>query len=108
MSQQILSEGIYNVYNRHKQLATYFREELKNQNFKFLTSDDYFANTMSTPLYLNEEKSNDFRKLILQNGVLIAGGIQKGYGHKYFRVGHMGNVTKENIDYTLDAIKKAL
>ena len=108
MSQQILTEGIYNVYNRHKQLATYFREELENQNFKFLTSDDYFANTMSTPLYLNEEKSNDFRKLILQNGVLIAGGIQKGYGHKYFRVGHMGNVTKENIDYTLDTIKKAL
>jgi alanine-glyoxylate transaminase/serine-glyoxylate transaminase/serine-pyruvate transaminase len=105
---QILKEGMEKVYQRHQALASRFRSEMSEMGFEFITKRDYLADTLSTPKYLPEATGADFRKKVLEQGVLVAGGIQPGIADSYFRVGHMGIISEEEISFTLNAIRTAL
>ena len=41
-------------------------------------------------------------------GVTVAGGLHPALKTKYFRVGHMGAVTKNDVSATIAAIERAL
>ncbi|MHA2501284.1 MAG: pyridoxal-phosphate-dependent aminotransferase family protein [Candidatus Kariarchaeaceae archaeon] len=107
-TQRLVDEGMENVYSRHRKLSTMFRGRMEELGFGFITDTKYRANTLSTPTYLDNSKGGEFRKAMLEQGVLIAGGIQKGLADTYFRVGHMGNVTENEINYTLNAIESVI
>jgi alanine-glyoxylate transaminase/serine-glyoxylate transaminase/serine-pyruvate transaminase len=105
---QIINEGLETRYQRHKKLAQHLRRELLNMDFSFITSEDSLANTLTTPKYLDKEKAGEFRRQILENGIMVAGGIQSGFADTYFRIGHMGNVNQAEIDMILDVIRKII
>lgn len=101
---KIIHEGLENRFQRHRELSQYFRQELSSSGIGFLTDESSRANTMSTPLYPEGVDPSQYRSKLLENGVLVAGGLQAGIANRYFRVGHMGEINREQIDFTLEAI----
>ena len=47
-------------------------------------------------------------KAVGAEGVVIAGGLHPALKTKYFRVGHMGAVTRSDLVTTVSAIERAL
>ncbi len=104
----VLKEGLESRYTRHKQNAELFRTSLEELGFNFLTHDESYASTLSTPYYPEGVDGNNFRQRLLDLGLMVAGGLQGGYASKYFRVGHMGRITKEDIEFAVQCIKRVL
>ena len=60
----------------------------------------YFPDGLSAP---------DIIPRLLENGVVVAGGLHKDIKDKYFRVGHMGiTVTDTKTRHDLEKVKEAL
>lgn len=101
--QRILKEGLNTRFNRHLDLSKHFRTRMIELGFDFVTASDSFANTLSTPKFRVTDDRSLLSKL-KEKGIMVAGGIQAGLADKYFRVGHMGEITREQVDFVLDAI----
>ncbi|MCF8460093.1 MAG: alanine--glyoxylate aminotransferase family protein [Flavobacteriales bacterium] len=105
----ILAEGMDARFARHKRLANKFRDEMRSLGMIFIPkSETVQANTLTAPYYPEGVNGGEFLGKVGQNGVVIAGGLLPSHKTQYFRVGHMGIVSEEHIDRTVDAIKKAL
>ena len=105
----ILAEGMDARYERHRMLASKFRNALKDLGLKFIPiSDDKCANALTAPYYPDGADGGAFLKSVGENGVIVAGGLLPSLKTKYFRVGHMGIVNEVHIDKTVAAIKAAL
>ncbi|MHA2168928.1 MAG: pyridoxal-phosphate-dependent aminotransferase family protein [Candidatus Kariarchaeaceae archaeon] len=105
-TKRILEEGLNNRYVRHEYLAKKLRESLGDLGYSFITASDSYANTLSTPKYLDVDKGAEFRNKMLEQGILIAGGIQSGIAPSYFRIGHMGEISNDHINYLLNVLKQ--
>ncbi|GAI66040.1 unnamed protein product, partial [marine sediment metagenome] len=65
------------------------------------------ANTVSTILYPAGIEDLSFREKLYANGVLVSAG--KGVlAGKIFRLGHMGNISENEVVATLSIIEKTL
>lgn len=105
----ILAEGMDARFARHKQLAQKFREEMSDLGISFLpTSEDITANTLTAAYYPKDVSGDDFLGGVGAAGVIIAGGLLPSHKTQYFRVGHMGIVSNDHVDQTVEAIKKSL
>ena len=47
----ILEEGLERRFQRHSDLAKYFRTGMEKLGFSFLTANDSFSDTLTTPKY---------------------------------------------------------
>lgn len=93
-----------NVIERHKDLATYCRNELVNMGLELYAKDSH-SNTVTTVMVPEGIGFNDVSEGMLQNGIMIGGafGFLKD---KVFRIGHMGeNCFEEKIYMTLKVLK---
>jgi len=105
----ILEEGMDARFARHKRLAEKFREEMRSLGLSFIPkSVALMANALTAPYYPEGVSGGEFLGKVGQNGVIIAGGLLPSHKALYFRVGHMGIVSDEHIERTVEAIKKAL
>ena len=105
--QMILEEGLEERYNKHKRFSLACEKGLKELGFNLLVPEDIRANTVSTVLYPSNVKDEIFRQKLYKNGVLVSAGKGKLAG-KIFRLGHMGNITENEILYTFGTIEKTL
>ena len=105
--QMILTEGLQARYNRHAKFASAYRAAMKSIGLQLLCQDSESANTMTVTHYPNGVQDGQFRKTMAENGVVIAGGLGPLKG-KTFRVGHMGNINKNDLLATVSAIESAL
>lgn len=103
----IKEEGLEERYQRHVEDARYIQQELTNMGFEILANENCRAVTLSNVLYPEGIEDAEFRKVLAEEGVVVAGGLGKHAG-KLFRLGHMGNIDKHVIASTLAAIKRAL
>jgi len=104
----ILSEGLEQRFARHAKLASAFRAGLRAIGLRLLCEDSAASNTLTVAHYPNGVRDAEFRKLMAEEyGVVIAGGLGQ-LKDKAFRVGHMGNVNKNDILSTLSAIEGSL
>ena len=103
----ILEEGLENRFKRHTSNALYLRNKLEELGYSFLTANNSYADTLTTPKYLNKDNGDIFRQKVQDNGVLVAGGLYPGVANTYFRIGHMGICSQQDIEFTLDAIEHA-
>ena len=104
----ILTEGLNARFARHSQLASGFRAGLKALDLKLLCEENVSANTLSVAYYPENLDDARFRKTMAEKyGIVIAGGLGPLRG-KGFRVGHMGNVDRNDIFATLAAIEGSL
>ena len=103
----ILEEGLENRFKRHASNAVYLRNRLEEIGYSFLTAMDSFADTLTTPKYLNKDQGDIFRQKVQDKGVLVAGGLYPGIANTYFRIGHMGICSQKDIEFTLYAFEYA-
>ena len=103
----ILEEGLEERFRRHRRFAMAFHAGLEKIGFKLLPSKEIRANTVSTVLYPSGIEDLAFRGKLYENGILVSSG--KGVlAGKLFRLGHMGNITENEVVAAISIIEKTL
>jgi alanine-glyoxylate transaminase/serine-glyoxylate transaminase/serine-pyruvate transaminase len=59
-------------------------------------------------MYPEGVRATEFMKAVSKSDVILAGGLLPELKDKYFRVGHMGSVTKGDILTTIASVEQAL
>jgi len=104
----ILEEGLEARWNRHRVFSEAFRVGLEAIDIGSFPAEGHEAHTLSVPMIPEGISDPDMRGLMrIKYGVIIAGGLGK-LGGKTVRVGHMGNVTTNDIVATMSALEMAL
>lgn len=103
----ILSEGLKERYKRHYENANFIREKMKEIGFEVFGNKNYLAPTLSLFIYPEGVDDEKFRSDLHKNGITVASGIKDLKG-KVFRMGHMGEVKKEELLYAFEKIKEVL
>lgn len=102
---EILSEGMEARFSRHRRIGNGMRAALRAMGISQIPSDDRIAaNTLSAPLYPGSVEGPAFLKGVASNGVILAGGLHPENKQKYFRIGHMGVASVNDLVSTVTAI----
>jgi aspartate aminotransferase-like enzyme len=103
----ILSEGLEQRFRRHHVLAEAFRAAMDALNLKLVADRTCAADTLTAAYYPDNIGDAKFRSEMKKRGIVVAStlGPLKGKG---FRVGHMGNVSQNDIMSMISAIEAAL
>jgi len=83
------------------------RAGLAALGFGFFTDPKFLASTLSVVTYPAGVEDKAFRPALYENGVVVAGGLAQTAG-RVFRMGHMGNLTADDVLFALDAIERTL
>ncbi len=103
----IKEEGMKNRYQRHQRNARGLQKALEVLGFSLLAEKECRAVTLSNVIYPDGVKDADFRKILSEEGVMVAGGLGD-YAGKMFRLGHMGNIDTHDMVSVLAAIERTL
>jgi alanine-glyoxylate transaminase / serine-glyoxylate transaminase / serine-pyruvate transaminase len=103
----ILEEGLEARFRRHDLQARAVRAGLSALEFAFFTVPPFTASTLSVAVYPGGVDDKAFRAALDARGVVVAGGLAETAG-KVFRMGHMGNLTGEDVLFALEAVEGAL
>jgi alanine-glyoxylate transaminase/serine-glyoxylate transaminase/serine-pyruvate transaminase len=103
----ILSEGLQERYKRHYENAKFIREKMMEIGFDVFGNEKYLAPTLSLFVYPEGVDDEKFRSDLNKNGITVTSGIKDLKG-KVFRMGHMGEVKKEELLYAFEKIKEVL
>ncbi|MDD8019817.1 MAG: alanine--glyoxylate aminotransferase family protein [Acidobacteriota bacterium] len=103
----VLEEGLEKRFERHERYASAIRSGLRSLGFSIYTDETCLASTLSVIGYPEGIDDQSFRKKLDDHGVVVAGGLGPTAG-QVFRLGHMGNLTREDIIFAFDAIEKTL
>ena len=105
--QIIMDEGLENRFARHEKQGAAMRRALRSLGFKILAAEGYEAPTLSNVIYMDEVDDAQFRSLVQEEGIIVAGGLGP-YAGKTFRIGHMGNADIHDLVCALAAIERTL
>lgn len=101
----ILSEGIENVWARHKEVAEYVRRVGLEMQLKLYLEED-FATTVTA---FEVENSGEIRKRLLERYNILIGGSLGELEECVIRIGHMGqNCFMNEARITMEALKNCL
>ena len=103
----ILAEGLENRFKRHHIIAEAFRAAMDALNIEIVAQEKCRADTLTAAYYLENIEDGSFRSEMRKLGIIVASTIGPIKG-KGFRVGHMGNVTENDILSTIGAIETTL
>lgn len=101
----IKEEGIENRYSRHIKQARSVQAALEAIGFKILAEKEHRAVTLSNVIYPEGVDDVQFRKILAEEGAMVAGGLA-AYAGKMYRLGHMGNIDKHTLVSTVAAIER--
>lgn len=103
----IKEEGKENRQKRHEKNGGAMAQALEALGFKILASSMDRATTLSNPIYMEGVDDLEFRSILKEEGVMVAGGLGP-YQGKMFRIGHMGNVSNEELLGSIAGIERTL
>lgn len=104
----ILAEGMPARLERHARLAGVFNARWQALGLETLpTRPELRAHTLSA-LYYPQGVDAALVKAVAEEGVTIAGGLHPELKARYFRVGHMGAVSMNDVSATVAALERAL
>jgi alanine-glyoxylate transaminase/serine-glyoxylate transaminase/serine-pyruvate transaminase len=103
----LLNEGLERRFRRHHVLAEAFRAAMDALNLKLIADRAFAEDTLTATCYPDNFDDATFRTEMKRRGIVVAStlGPLKGKG---FRVGHMGNVDRNDIMSTIGAIEATL
>ncbi|MDI6904496.1 MAG: hypothetical protein QMD13_03245 [Candidatus Bathyarchaeia archaeon] len=103
----LLSEELEKKFRRHHIHAEAFRAAMDALDLKLVADRECVADTVTAAYYPENIEDNRFRSETRRRGIVVAStlGPLKGKG---FRVGHMGNVSQNDIMSTIGAIEATL
>jgi len=106
--EMMLHEGLPNIVARHARVGRAVREGVKSLGLSLFAEEEHASNTVTAVTSSNEL---DIKKLLRileeEYHVAFAGGQEKLDG-QIFRIGHLGQVTEDNIETVISALKAAL
>ena len=106
--EQIIDEGMENVYTRHSSIADQVRSGIKQIGLSLFPDISVASNTVTAVKSPDGLDADMLRNQIQKNhGVVLAGGYGPQQG-KIFRIGHLGYVDPKEIDETIVAIDLTL
>jgi aspartate aminotransferase-like enzyme len=103
----IKEEGLEERYKRHIRVSNAFNKAIEAMGFKPLAKKDYRCSTLSCVLYPEGVNDAEFRKTLVEEGVMVGGGLA-AYAGKMFRIGHMGNIDDHTVYSVIAAIERTL
>ncbi len=107
--QSILLSGMEGRFLGHQKIAQAFRAAVKALGLVILPKEEHLAaNTMTAVYYPEGIDPAVFLQHVGKNDVIIAGGLLPALKTRYFRVGHMGSVTNNDLIATVAAIENSL
>ena len=106
---QLLSEGMGSVYERHAAIGQFTRDGVKKLGLDLFPRDESTASNTVTAVTVPDgvDATALVANLRTEHGVVISGG-QASLAGKIFRIGHMGRTTEGEIQDTLDALEDVL
>ena len=106
--QQILEEGMENVFARHVQLSDAVKAGIQAMGLgQVPTSMDHAAHTLTCPRFPQGVDAS-FLKAVRANGAILAGGLHPAIKSEYFRIGHMGAASRADVLIALGAVEAGL
>lgn len=103
----VLEEGLENRYERHEKFTLGVRKGLAEYDMHPLADESASATTLTCVLYPEGIDDATFRKKLQEKKVVVAGALAHLNG-KAFRIGHMGNTTKEMLAEAIRLIGETL
>src|SRR6056297_117049 len=105
----ILEEGMDRRFDRHRRIGRAFRAAIQAAGLEMIpASEEAAANTLSAPFYPQGIAAGDFLNAVSAEGVILAGGLLADIKPRYFRVGHMGGTSRNDLLATVGAMESAL
>lgn len=101
------AEGMENRYQRHEQNARAMQAAAEAMGFKLLAEEGARGVTLSCCLYPEGVDDAEFRRVLAEEGAMVAGGLAT-YAGKLFRIGHMGNTDQHELLGAVAAIERTL
>lgn len=99
----VLEEGMEKRIVRHQKFSKGVRSGLAEYGMKALASEDVAATTLTCVLYPEGVDDAEFCAKLAEKGVVVAGALAHLAG-KAFRIGHMGNTTKDMLKEAVQLI----
>jgi alanine-glyoxylate transaminase/serine-glyoxylate transaminase/serine-pyruvate transaminase len=94
---------------RHQKLATAFRAGIASLNLEILPkTNKVAANTLTAAYYPKGIDGAALLTKIANSNIIIAGGLLSEIKASYFRIGHMGSVSSNDLISVLGALERAL
>lgn len=106
--EQILAEGMDARFARHTDVARAFRAAWQALDLSLVPVEEAVAANTLSAVYYPEGIDASLLGRIKKEGVVVAGGLHPEIKTRYFRVGHMGAVTRNDILATVGAVERAL
>lgn len=108
--QKMLQRGdMEEVYRFHQEIASYTRKGLVDLGLELVAKDEKHASNTVTACYVPEGITDEALLSMLRDEYDIIAAEGRGLlTGRVFRIGHMGYVTKEDIDDVFAALRKAL
>ena len=99
--------GLKARYERHFKHSRAIHKAMEAMGLKLLADESCRAVTLSDVLYPEGIVCLDFRKAMIAEGVIVAGGLG-AYAGKMFRMGHMGNIETNDVVAALSSLERVL
>ena len=106
---KLLDEGLENVYGRHASIGQLTRDGVRELGLELLVADESYASDTVTAVKMPEsvDGKNFISMMRTDQDVVLAGGQGK-LSDDIFRIGHLGHVTKDDINGVMAALRKVL
>ena len=108
--QKMLAHGdMEAVYAFHKEIASYTRKGLVDMGIELVATEERYASNTVTAAWVPEGITDEALLSTLRDDYDIIAAEGRGLlAGRVFRIGHMGYVSKEDIDDVFDALRDAL
>ncbi|NCN65587.1 MAG: alanine--glyoxylate aminotransferase family protein [Candidatus Altiarchaeum hamiconexum] len=109
----IFEEGHENVVERHKNIAKFVRDRIKDIGFEIFPDENFASQTLTCADFENFKKAypkfdvNVMKEEMKKRGFILANGYGK-IKDKTFRIGNMGNVMKDDVKEMLDNLEEVV
>ncbi|HBY98667.1 MAG TPA: alanine--glyoxylate aminotransferase family protein [Chloroflexi bacterium] len=104
----ILAEGMDARFARHARVGRAFRAAWQALDLSLVPLEEGLAANSLSAVYYPEGIDATLLGRVKNEGVVVAGGLHPAIKSRYFRVGHMGAVTSNDILATVGAVERAL
>ncbi|MCK8826690.1 alanine--glyoxylate aminotransferase family protein [Natroniella acetigena] len=105
---EIKSEGLENVFKRHKIITMAFRRAMQELGLELLVEEKVASKTVTAVKLPSEIKFEILKQRLLEEYNVYITGSKGELKGKVFRVGHMGNVSRNDILSTISALELVL
>jgi aspartate aminotransferase-like enzyme len=104
----LLAEGLPAIHARHATIAEQTRRGIKEFGLELFSDEAHASNTVTSVKAPEGVDANLIRKELLARHEIVLGGGQQSLDGKIFRVGHLGLVSKEDIEAVMAGLLDVL